>query len=127
MLSSFNRLVPIPSALDASDAYHLDTQKLRKNVKEQGLSVVLASNPRNPTGQVLAGDDLKGLVSISQEEGTTLILDEFYSWYQYELGEGATVSAAEYVDNVDEDNVVSDPRYLGIECWVVIAHIPMST
>lgn len=106
MLSSFNRLVPIPSALDAAEAYQLDIKKLRKNVKEQGLSVVLASNPRNPTGQVLAGDDLQELVSISHEEGTTLILDEFYSWYQYELEEGATVSAASFVQNVDEDNVV---------------------
>jgi aspartate/methionine/tyrosine aminotransferase len=106
VLSSFRKLVPIPSALDESDAYTLNIAKLKANIQEQGISAVVASNPRNPTGQVIAGDDLKELVEVAKTGSTTLILDEFYSWYQYEMGEGACVSAASYVDDVNKDAVV---------------------
>ncbi|KAL8281109.1 hypothetical protein RQP46_006467 [Phenoliferia psychrophenolica] len=125
MLSSFKRLVAIPTTLAAADSYHLNVDKLRDSIKEQGLSVVVASNPRNPTGQVIKGDELKQLVEIAQG-GTTMVLDEFYSWYQYELEEGASVSAAEYVDDVNKDPVVlidgltKNWRLPGWRvCWVI--------
>lgn len=35
-------------------------------------------------GQVIAGKELEELVKIGRD-GTTLILDEFYSWYQASL------------------------------------------
>lgn len=89
-----------------------------------GASVIVMSNPRNPTGQVIKGEELEELVEISRT-GVTLVwgfltfhpsecksksanwliswsncrLDEFYSWYQYspEL-EGKSVSSAAYVE-----------------------------
>ncbi|KAI5478228.1 hypothetical protein MNV49_005293 [Pseudohyphozyma bogoriensis] len=130
MLSSFKKLVPIPTSLDAADAYHLNVDKLRANIKEQGLTVVVASNPRNPTGQVIKGDELKELVQIGKN-GTTIILDEFYSWYRkltfkYEMEEGGCVSAASYVDDVNKDSIViidgmtKNWRLPGWRCaWVV--------
>lgn len=87
-----------------SAADHLNLDKLKRNIREQGLSVVVASNPRNPTGQVIAGEDLKDLCELARH-GTSVALDEFYSSYIYELGEGASVSAAEYVEDVDNDPV----------------------
>ncbi|KAK4053939.1 hypothetical protein OIO90_003776 [Microbotryomycetes sp. JL221] len=104
MLSSFRRLVPIPTVLDKEDAYHLNIDKLEKSVREQGLSVIVASNPRNPTGQVVKGRDLERLVEMARH-GTTVILDEFYSWYLYDVEEGSCVSAAEFVDDVNKDPV----------------------
>lgn len=63
-----------------------------------GISVIVASNPRNPTGQVIKGEELKQLVQLGRE-GTTVILDEFYSWYQYDPElRGKSVSAAEHID-----------------------------
>ena len=56
--------------------YQLDTDQLRKDIRTQGLEVILLSNPRNPTGQVVQGDELKELVQMSRETSTTLILDE---------------------------------------------------
>ena len=73
-------MIPIPTTLDASDAYHLNVDKLKRNIVEQGLSVVVASNPRNPTGQVVVGDELDELVKIARDDNVTLVLDEFYSW-----------------------------------------------
>ncbi|KIK98090.1 hypothetical protein PAXRUDRAFT_805437 [Paxillus rubicundulus Ve08.2h10] len=108
VLSAFKRLVPVPTALDPKDKYRLDIEQTKKDIRTQGLAVIIASNPRNPTGQMIAGKDLKELVSLSRE-GTTLILDEFYSWYIYpehERDYGKSVSSAEYVENVDADSVI---------------------
>src|SRR5260370_34301976 len=49
----------------------------------QGLQVIVASNPRNPTGQVVMGEDLKALINVCKPH-TMLILDEvitFRSWF----------------------------------------------
>ena len=54
----------------------MDLDQLRKDIRTQGLEVILMSNPRNPTGQVVQGEELKELVELSRESGTTLILDE---------------------------------------------------
>lgn len=50
--------------------------QIRKDIRTQGLEVVLASNPRNPTGQVIEGEDLKALVNTARESSATVILDE---------------------------------------------------
>ncbi|KAL5529570.1 hypothetical protein ACEPAG_5555 [Sanghuangporus baumii] len=103
VLGAFRRLVPIPTVLDAQDKYRLNIEQTKRDVNAQGLSVILASNPRNPTGQVIKGNDLKELVALSRD--TTLILDEFYSWYIFpEKGEefGRSISSAEYIEDVNE-------------------------
>ncbi|KAI0372983.1 aminotransferase [Pilatotrama ljubarskyi] len=109
VLSAFKRLVPVPTALDAENKYKLNVEQIKKDIRTQGLEVILASNPRNPTGQVIEGEELKTLVDIAREASTTLILDEFYSWYMYPENNkewGRSVSSAEYIDNVNQDPVV---------------------
>jgi len=128
VLSAFKRLVPVPTALDPKSKYKLDIEQTKKDIQNQGLAVILASNPRNPTGQVIKGNDLKELVSIGQE-GTTVILDEFYSWYIYpEHGQdyGHSISSAQYIDDVNKDSVVivdgltKNWRLPGWRiCWVI--------
>jgi len=95
--------VPLPSILHEDDAYHLNPDKLSQQIDDLGLSAVMLSNPHNPTGQVIKGEELKQLVEISREKGTTMVLDEFYSQYVYE--ELEQVSAAEFIEDVNEDNV----------------------
>ncbi|KIK44800.1 hypothetical protein CY34DRAFT_802261 [Suillus luteus UH-Slu-Lm8-n1] len=128
VLSAFKRLVPVPTALDPKNKYRLDIEQTKKDILTQGLAVVIASNPRNPTGQVIAGKELKELVSLSREN-TTIILDEFYSWYIYPDSEkdiGKSVSSAEYVEDVNSDSVViidgltKNWRLPGWRvCWVI--------
>ncbi|GJE91693.1 pyridoxal phosphate-dependent aminotransferase [Phanerochaete sordida] len=129
MLSAFKKLVPVPTALDAENQYRLDIKQLRSDIQKQGLQVVLASNPRNPTGQVVRGKELQELVDLGRETSTTLILDEFYSWYIYpntDAEYGNTVSSAEYIDDVNKDSVIivngltKNWRLPGWRiCWVV--------
>ncbi|KAH7889531.1 pyridoxal phosphate-dependent transferase [Phlebopus sp. FC_14] len=117
VLSAFKRLVPVPTACDK---YSLDIEQTKKDIRTQGLAVIIASNPRNPTGQMIVGKDLKELVSLSRES-TTIILDEFYSWYIYPEHErdfGKSVSSAEYVQDVNQDSV--NWRLPGWRvCWVI--------
>lgn len=66
---------PLFSNSPKQSKYKLDIEQTKKDIRTQGLAVILASNPRNPTGQVIEGNDLRELVSLSRE-GTTVILDE---------------------------------------------------
>lgn len=77
VLSVFKRLLPIPTALDAQDDYKLNITELKKAAKILSLSVIVASNPRNPTGQVIQGDDLKELVRMG-DGNTTWVRSRSY-------------------------------------------------
>ncbi|KLT45542.1 PLP-dependent transferase [Cutaneotrichosporon oleaginosum] len=125
VLGVFKRLIPVPSALKAEDNYRLNIDQLRNDIRLMSLHVIVASNPRNPTGQVIDGEELKELVRLGDGQ-TTIVLDEFYSWYQYNGEEGKSVSGAQYVDDVNKDSVVIiDGLTKGFRlpgwrvCWVV--------
>ncbi|KAH8827351.1 pyridoxal phosphate-dependent transferase [Flagelloscypha sp. PMI_526] len=125
VLGAFKRLVPVPTALEPENGYKLDIAQTKKDIRTQGLAVIIASNPRNPTGQVIKGNDLKELVSIGREH-TTVILDEFYSWYMYPENDkdwGQSVSSAAYIEDVNQDSVViidENWRLPGWRiCWVI--------
>lgn len=93
----------------------------------------MASNPKNPTGQVVKGEQLKELCSLGRpaEGGITVVLDEFYSHFVYEEGEGASVSAARYVEDVEKDSVIliggltKDHRYPSFRVGWVVGPKPM--
>jgi hypothetical protein len=40
-------------SLEAEHGYKLDLKQVKRDISNQGLSVLLASNPRNPTGQLI--------------------------------------------------------------------------
>ncbi|KAI9595662.1 pyridoxal phosphate-dependent transferase [Syncephalis fuscata] len=109
MLSIFKRFVPIPSVLDESSDYHVDPRVMRKEITKRGLGLVLMSNPGNPTGQMVQGEELAECVQIARDRKCTMVFDEFYSGYIYPEngGEyGDTVSSCRYVDNVNEDPII---------------------
>lgn len=125
MLSVFRRLVPIPSALAAEDNYKLHIDRLKAGIDNMGLSVIFASNPRNPTGQAVEGEELEELVKVGRN-GQTVVLDEFYSWYNLTGTLGESLSASKYIENVNKDAVViidgltKNWRCPGWRvCWVV--------
>ncbi|KAJ3032538.1 hypothetical protein HDV00_007413 [Rhizophlyctis rosea] len=109
LLSIFKRFVPIPTPLDATVSYHVTPEFLEREISARGLGVVLKSNPANPTGQLVQGEELGEWIEIAKRHHTTLIMDEFYSRYIYPSDpsqSGAAVSAAAYVTDVNEDPVV---------------------
>lgn len=66
----------------------------------------MTSNPRNPTGRVVANPELAEIQDICRGRAT-FISDEFYSGYNYTSNcDGSTISAAENVEDVDEDDIL---------------------
>lgn len=56
--------------------------------------MILTSNPRNPTGKVVKGEDLASIQDLCRGRAT-LVSDEFYSGYNYTSDcDGTTISAA---------------------------------
>ncbi|GAA99921.1 uncharacterized protein L969DRAFT_46145 [Mixia osmundae IAM 14324] len=126
LLSVFKKLIPVATSLREEDAYKLNPSKLREQMREVGATVAMLSNPRNPTGQVVDDEDLQELVSMSEEDDVTLILDEMYSHYMYTKEEGYSCSAARYIDDVDSTNIIivngltKSWRYPSWRCcWIV--------
>ncbi|KAK6203014.1 pyridoxal phosphate-dependent transferase [Scheffersomyces amazonensis] len=105
MLSLFKNFSPIPVPLSESDNYevHLD---MIKNELIRGVSALLTSNPRNPTGRCMNPAQLKQLHDLCREK-CLLIMDEFYSHYYYDDNcTGSSISSAEYVEDVNHDPVL---------------------
>jgi len=108
LLDIFRLFTAIPILLDPQTGYNFPPQALEREMAGRGLSALLLSNPCNPTGKLLAGEELADWVGLARLYDCSLLLDEFYSHYVWHApGEpGPTVSAARYVEDVDRDPVV---------------------
>lgn len=108
LLDIFKLFTSIPILLDGGSGYHFGLDELRREITGRGLSALLLSNPCNPTGKVIAGNELKDWVDTARELGCSLLIDEFYSHYVWRDTSDGTglVSAAAYVDDVDADPIV---------------------
>ncbi|KAL9129767.1 MAG: hypothetical protein Q9217_001879 [Psora testacea] len=105
MLSLFRNFAAIPSPLSDKDSYHIHPEKIEDEIS-RGTSVILTSNPRNPTGQVLTNPELSKIQDICRDRAT-LIMDEFYGGYNYTSNcDGSVISAADNIIDVDEDDVL---------------------
>src|SRR3954467_4794579 len=105
LLDIFRRFTPIPILLDPERGYHFTTEQLRREILGRGFGAILMSNPCNPTGKLVRGQELADWVAIARELDCALLLDEFYSHYVWDGDEGV-VSAARYVEDVDRDPIV---------------------
>jgi aspartate/methionine/tyrosine aminotransferase len=108
LLSIFRAFTSIPILLEGERGYSFSADDLRREVRGRGLAAILASNPCNPTGKHVRGDELAGWVHVARKLDCTLLLDEFYSHYLWTAnGDALPVeSAARYVEDVDRDPVV---------------------
>ncbi|MDJ0837211.1 MAG: pyridoxal phosphate-dependent aminotransferase [Acidobacteriota bacterium] len=127
LLDLYRRLVPIPIPLRPERGFRPDPARMRERTVGMGLGGLLISNPCNPTGQVLYGEDLNACVVMARELRVALIMDEFYSHYAYDgIVDKGGLSAAAYVEDVDRDPVVildgltKNWRYPGLRLsWTV--------
>ena len=103
------RIDPIALLTDADGGFVVTAKRLAEAVTQHDLRAFILSNPCNPTGQVVRGDQLAGYLDVARARDCTLIFDEFYSHFIYESdgtpGEGP-VSAAAHVMDVESDPVV---------------------
>ncbi len=109
LLDIFRLFSPIPILLEPESGYSFGVDQLRREITGRGLGALLLSNPSNPTGKLVAGDDLRAWVDAARELDCTLLIDEFYSHYIWRRDNRFAQpmeSAARYVDDVDRDPVV---------------------
>jgi len=135
LLDVFRAFVPIPIVLHERDGFRLSPEVLREAIIGSGLGAILLSNPCNPTGRLIAGEDLRRWVTTAGKLGCALIIDEFYAHFIYgppSLRSGhdgelpRSVSACAWVEDVDRDPVVvidgltKNWRYPGLRLsWTV--------
>jgi N-succinyldiaminopimelate aminotransferase len=114
LLDIFKAFTAIPILLEGERGYAFSIDDLRREVHGRGLGALLLSNPCNPTGKHVRGDELARWVDLSRELDCALLIDEFYSHYLWTpqakgAGAGSAIaveSAARYVTDVDRDPVV---------------------
>ena len=107
LLDTFRRFNPIPILLERSRAYAFTAEELGREIEGRGLGALLLSNPCNPTGRTVQGEELARWVDVLRRLDCALLSDEFYGSYVWQdLFEGQSISAAEYVDDVDKDPII---------------------
>ena len=129
LLSVFRLFTAIPILLQGDREYAFSVDELRSEILGKGLSAVLLSNPANPTGRTLAGDELGAWIGVARNLGCAMLVDEFYShylWKDAEGQEGPIVSATAHIEDVDTDPVLifdgltKNWRYPGLRLsWTV--------
>lgn len=108
LLDIFKAFTAIPILLEGERGYAFGADDLRREILGRGLSAILMSNPCNPTGKLVEGQELARWVGMARELDCTLLLDEFYSHYIYRSPPGRlpVESASRYVEDVERDPVV---------------------
>jgi aspartate/methionine/tyrosine aminotransferase len=139
-LGLFLRISPSPLLHQDVNEALMSPEDFEFQCTGRGVGAILMSNPANPTGQSVEGDNLKRYVEIARNQETALIMDEFYSHYYYDgdavdpadggVDDDAnwpkTVSSAAYIDDVNSDPILiingltKNWRCPGFRiCWIV--------
>ncbi len=108
LLDIFKAFTAIPILLEGERGYAFTVDDLRREVTGRGLAALLISNPCNPTGKLVQGEELARWVHLGRELECSYLMDEFYSHYIWTGAPGQLPieSAARYVEDVDRDPVV---------------------
>lgn len=108
LLDIFKLVTPIPILLSRERHYEFSVADLESELRGRGLGALLLSNPNNPMGKTVAGDELGEWVGMARKYDCSLVLDEFYSHYVWRGVDPAMpiLSAARYVEDVDADPVI---------------------
>jgi len=100
------RLDPVLISTTEENNFSIPSSEFKEVAKN--LDSYLVSNPCNPTGHVIQGDELASYCETARETGCVLLMDEFYSHFIYEgrnPGCGP-VSSAEYVNDPETDPIL---------------------
>lgn len=83
--------VPVPIAIRQEHQFRLDPDELARLVTPRTKLIVINS-PANPTGGVLASEDLEAIARVALEHDLVVLSDEIYSRILYQ-GEHASIAA----------------------------------
>ncbi|MEE8526878.1 MAG: pyridoxal phosphate-dependent aminotransferase [Thermoanaerobaculia bacterium] len=83
---------PVPVATRADDGFAIRSGPLLEAVTD-ATRMILVNSPCNPTGGILAADDLRRIVELCAERGIAVLADETYERFLYDGGEFASAAA----------------------------------
>jgi N-succinyldiaminopimelate aminotransferase len=109
LLDVFRLFSPTPILLDPATGYEFSAEALEREVVGRGLGAILLSNPCNPTGKLVGGEQLQQWLHVARNNDCALLVDEFYSHYIWNAPPSdphPMESAARYIEDVDRDPVV---------------------
>ena len=98
-------------SVDATSAYQLTLKHLKENWRPNTSAVIVAS-PSNPTGTLLAKEELFVMAQFVKEQGAYLIVDEIYHGLVYETEYDTALA-------IDENIIVinSFSKYFNMTGW----------
>jgi len=67
-----------------ADNYHINPAKIEEEIL-RGTSVILTSNPRNPTGMMMPMDELAQIQNICRNRATLIMVGNFFSRVKLQL------------------------------------------
>jgi aspartate/methionine/tyrosine aminotransferase len=124
LIGGIPRIQAVHVPLPAETGFAIAPAELAARVDAEGIQALLLSNPCNPTGRVVHGEELAAWVAMARERRTALLFDEFYSHFVWVTG--APVSAARAIEDVNRDPVLvvdgltKSYRYPGWRCgWTL--------
>lgn len=108
LLDVFKAFTAIPILLEAERGYALPLEELRREIQGRGLGALLFSNPNNPTGKLIQGEELRRWIELGRDCECALLIDEFYSHYVWggRPGQLPVESAARYIEDIEREEVV---------------------
>lgn len=74
----------IPCFLESDEALRPDLERLRKEVEDKHIKVLLYSSPSNPSGVVYTEDELEEIAKIVKEKDMWVISDEIYGGFVFD-------------------------------------------
>lgn len=83
-LGLFASIHPTGQLYEWEESPHVQPHELAKHLEICGTGALICSNPGNPTGKVIEGEELKGMVDAARDYQCLMIFDEFYSHFYYE-------------------------------------------
>lgn len=122
------KITPVQIPTTRENGFDIPADKIADVIKKFRLNAYLTSNPCNPTGKVIAGDDLRKYVRAADSTNCAMIFDEFYSHFIYDGNKpgAGPVSAAAHVTEVNRtpiliiDGLTKAFRYPGWRLgWVI--------
>jgi aspartate aminotransferase len=90
---------PIPVRLEESNEFRLDVDELARQITSRTKMIVINS-PQNPTGGVLALDDLRNIADLARRHDLLILSDEIYSEISYAHRPASILDLPDILDRV---------------------------
>ncbi len=103
-------------AVDESSSYQLSADLIEANW-QKNTKVVLIASPANPTGTIVAEDEMKKIVQLVKDKQAYLIVDEIYQGLVYDMAPTCALSSCQSGQNEHVIIINSFSKYFQMTGW----------